>query len=470
MKTDTQFSSNNFENFHGQIMHKMPVFPETEITKRFDALFEGTAPYQPPGRSLNLLFKNKGAFKRIASPYDNAFSFKAYIQEVLSEFHAVFQFDVFFMMIEEASVVRPYLYYFGHFSDEIKTAFKQKILDHRPLHHAIEEIEFEGCMKNKPMMGLEYIHLFQERLPENLSEPEVLLGFAHASARTMSHSERGILRFLLSVISMIANSKRQSDSNCGLYQQSLSTKSIKRPELHQAEALQDALKQNKIVPLYQPIIDCKTGKLFANAASAHFQDGCMPCVIDRAGKHDLAAELDKFILKKALIASKDHLFETGDPARIFIRLAAPISPENSSLSFAQWLCRELSLPPSCFIFEIAEHDAVEQIPQLRQFLRRLRNQGFCFALNQFGSSCQSIQHLKQLNFDYVKIDSRIVGNILNSSADKAYVHTLSQVCSDLGILTVAESADSECLLDALQEIGIDYAQSHSKTSSIQVLN
>ena len=95
---------------------------------------------------------------------------------------------------------------------------------------------------------------------------------------------------------------------------------------------------------------------------------------------------------------------------------------------------------------------------IRNFLTDLGKKGFSFALDDFGSGYNSFHYLRELRFDFVKIDGAFVRNILNSKIDYALVHNLSHLCQDIGIQTVAEFVESEAILDALKDMGIDYVQ------------
>jgi EAL domain-containing protein (putative c-di-GMP-specific phosphodiesterase class I) len=95
---------------------------------------------------------------------------------------------------------------------------------------------------------------------------------------------------------------------------------------------------------------------------------------------------------------------------------------------------------------------------MRKFLSNLREKGFAFALDDFGSGYNSFHYLRELRFEYVKIDGTFVRNILNSKIDYALVHNLSNLCQDIGIQTVAEFVENQEIYDALKHMGINYAQ------------
>jgi EAL domain-containing protein (putative c-di-GMP-specific phosphodiesterase class I) len=51
-----------------------------------------------------------------------------------------------------------------------------------------------------------------------------------------------------------------------------------------------------------------------------------------------------------------------------------------------------------------------------------------------------------------------VRNILVSKIDYALVKNLSHLCQDLGILMVAEFIESKEIMEAIQSMGVEYAQ------------
>lgn len=233
-----------------------------------------------------------------------------------------------------------------------------------------------------------------------------------------------------------------------------------------AEELREALSLDYVRPYYQPIINCRTGVVFANEALARLTkaDGTLVVAdkfIETMEKYGLARDMDKIILTKALTASKEHLLATGKLAKVFINLAPQEIRGRGILAFAEDLCTELSLPPGCVVFEILERDAIGDMTHMGKFLSNLRDKGFAFALDDFGSGYNSFHYLRELHFEYVKIDGAFVRNIVASNIDRALVRNLSHLCQDLGIQTVAEFVESEETLLMLQDMGIDYAQGYA---------
>jgi diguanylate cyclase (GGDEF)-like protein len=230
-----------------------------------------------------------------------------------------------------------------------------------------------------------------------------------------------------------------------------------------AEKLREYLRDERIVPFFQPIINCKTGEVFAYETLARL---CQPngetisagMFIETIEKYGMGRELDRVIIRKALEALRDRREQLQVNDKLFINLSAQEIQGRGVLGYADQLCQELHIPPNCLVFEILERDAIGDMTHMRKFLTELRRKGFAFALDDFGSGYNSFHYLRELHFEFVKLDGDFVRNILNSKIDLALVSNLSRLCQDLGTLMVAEFVESKEIMDKLRELGVDYAQ------------
>ena len=230
-----------------------------------------------------------------------------------------------------------------------------------------------------------------------------------------------------------------------------------------AERLRTALTEGRIVAHYQPITSCRTGEFFACEALARLVelDGQIVAAgqfINTIEKYGLSSELDRAIVAQALAAIRSRIDQGHVCPRVFINLSARDIQGRGIISFAERLCIEFAIPPDAVVFEILERDAIGDMTHMRTFLNDLRRKGFLFALDDFGSGYNSFHYLRELSFDFVKIDGAFVKNILTSRTDRALVRNLSRLCQDLGIRTVAEWVESAEVHAALREMDIDYVQ------------
>lgn len=231
-----------------------------------------------------------------------------------------------------------------------------------------------------------------------------------------------------------------------------------------AEKLRVSLREKRVVPYFQTIFDCRTGKPFAYETLARIiePDGTTlsaGAFIETIEKYGLGRDLDRAIIEQAFAAARERLDTPGAPPfRLFINLSAQEIQGRGILGYAEMLCAQLDIPPNVIVFEILERDAIGDMTHMRKFLSDLRKKGFLFALDDFGSGYNSFHYLRELTFDYVKIDGAFVKNIVKSKVDRTLVRNLTRLCQELGILTIAEFVESEEILDELRGMGVDYAQ------------
>lgn len=230
-----------------------------------------------------------------------------------------------------------------------------------------------------------------------------------------------------------------------------------------SEVLRKALKDQRIIPYFQPIKDCKTGEIYAYEALARLEgeDGeiiSAGMFIDAADKYNISLNLDRVMLQKVAQFMAIQHSNTGNMPLVFVNLTPKEIQQRDILQYAEELCLEYKIPAAKIVFEVTEREAISDLSNMRKFLLRLREKGFAFALDDFGSGYNSFHYLRELHFEYVKIDGAFITSILESKVDKALVETLNNLCQQLKMKTLAEFVESEEIMIKLQEMGIDYAQ------------
>lgn len=293
---------------------------------------------------------------------------------------------------------------------------------------------------------------------------------------TYPHDAQNVTDLLAGVdLAMYQAKKAGKDGACAVEALGGEQVMANRTTRDYAEKLREALQDKRIVPYYQPIIDCKSGEVFAFETLARLVEPNGETIsagmfVETIEKYGLGRELDRAIIDKALQHKSKRMLDKLSLAKLFINLSAQEIQGRGILGYAEDLCARLNVPPSCIVFEILERDAIGDMTNMRKFLTSLRKKGFAFALDDFGSGYNSFHYLRELRFDYVKIDGAFVSNILNSKIDFALVQNLSNLCQDIGILTVAEFVENQEVLDALKRMGINYAQGFHISIPLREMN
>ena len=118
------------------------------------------------------------------------------------------------------------------------------------------------------------------------------------------------------------------------------------------------------------------------------------------------------------------------------------------------------LPATKFCFEITETAAIASINAAQKFIAGLKQRGFRFALDDFGSGLSSFAYLKALPVDVIKIDGIFVRNIAVDRLDEAMVRSIAEVARIMDKVTVAEFVEGPQQAEVLTRLGIDYLQGY----------
>jgi diguanylate cyclase (GGDEF)-like protein len=172
-------------------------------------------------------------------------------------------------------------------------------------------------------------------------------------------------------------------------------------------------------------------------------------------------EVDIWVLRKvfAWIGANPAIFSSVGGFAINLSATSLSSPEVAR--YLQNVLAAGDFPTDKIIFEITESAAIESYGAAQDFIREMRRHGCKFSLDDFGSGYTSYAHLKNLRTDTLKIDGSFVKDMLLNPSDYAMVKSMNDIGHSLGMQTVAEYVESSEILDALREVGVDYAQGYA---------
>ncbi len=112
------------------------------------------------------------------------------------------------------------------------------------------------------------------------------------------------------------------------------------------------------------------------------------------------------------------------------------------------------------VLEITESALVNDMPTSMTTLKKLRDMGIGFALDDFGSEYSSLSYLMQLPVDFVKIDRSFVGGLGKDPKAAVIVAAIVSLAHSLGLEAVGEGVESAEQLEHLRSIGCDVVQGY----------
>jgi len=146
--------------------------------------------------------------------------------------------------------------------------------------------------------------------------------------------------------------------------------------------------------------------------------------------------------------------------RYAINLSGQTVSDPTFVEYVERLLQTYPIDPYQICFEITETAAIEHLDTTNALIHRLKEKGFRFSLDDFGSGLSSFAYLKNMSVDYLKIDGIFVKDIVHDPISYAMVNSINQIGHTMGLKTIAEYVEDEAILNKLHEIGIDFAQGY----------
>jgi diguanylate cyclase (GGDEF)-like protein len=226
------------------------------------------------------------------------------------------------------------------------------------------------------------------------------------------------------------------------------------------EAVQTALRQDRVVFAFQPVVSAASGQVdyyeclfrLREANGALMAAGEFIQEIERFGYIRL---VDRHILGMVIAAAAANPHVTlGFNISALTTADRPwLRSLTSRLRAQPGLARRL-------VVEITETAALYDIEESARFVSALRRAGCRVALDDFGVGHTSLQHLQSLSLDMVKIDRSFISDIATNSESRVFVRHLLGLAKGFGFGTIAEGVESEEAAEILRREGVDYLQGH----------
>jgi len=152
----------------------------------------------------------------------------------------------------------------------------------------------------------------------------------------------------------------------------------------------------------------------------------------------------------------------GDAALRHIRVSVNVSP--TQLLTAEAADRLLSRVSArlrarqVLKFELTESMFVEDYETVRSRMMQIRASGISIALDDFGTGFSSLNYLRRLPLDQLKVDQSFVKDLPADPGASKIARTIVQLGKDLGLEVVAEGTETAEQVHALQEMGCQIFQ------------
>ena len=122
--------------------------------------------------------------------------------------------------------------------------------------------------------------------------------------------------------------------------------------------------------------------------------------------------------------------------------------------------------PSALKLELTESVAIDNLDITVKKMNLLKSLGFKIAMDDFGTGYSSLSYLKNLPFDFIKIDRSFVSDMLVNEDDSSLIKTILTISKQFNFAVIAEGVETQEHVKVLKGMGCEYYQGYVKSKAV----
>lgn len=289
------------------------------------------------------------------------------------------------------------------------------------------------------------ITAFNKTLPAGRKKIEVYYGTAEGTPRTRNNYE--------SLISVALSRKNGQKINI----QKLNADGLTAAQMEEAKLVNEILDKNKINYYFQPIIDVRSGEIYAYEALMRVDTHpiIQPLVVIKYARlFNRLYDIEYATFHNVLDYINKHAASIKSDAKIFIN---SIPGQRMKSKDMKEIAEKAKNFAGRLVVELTEQSEIDE-----KELNLLKNDyikvGFETAVDDYGSGYSNVNNLLRYMPDYVKIDRALLANIQDSPQKQHFVRNIIEFAHDNNILALAEGVETAEEVETVIKLGIDLVQ------------
>ena len=236
-------------------------------------------------------------------------------------------------------------------------------------------------------------------------------------------------------------------------------------EMKLTNSLYRAIERNELVLYYQPQVSLISGEIIGTEALIRWNSAEFGMVnpidfINIAEKTGLILPIGEWVLKTACNQNKKWQESGILNVPIAVNLSVNQFQNTRIIEDIIKILKETGLNPKDLELEITENIIMKETEYIIESLKQLKQLGVKIAIDDFGTEYSSLNYIKQLPVDKIKIDMSFVRGIKINHKDEAIIKVIIALAKNLGLKVIAEGVESKEQLDFLKEQMCDEIQGY----------
>lgn len=278
---------------------------------------------------------------------------------------------------------------------------------------------------------------------------------------TMEPGEQNILLSLSRSLIALESIKSNFNKNYAYYREDI--KNFILTEQIMASEMVTALQDEQFVVFLQPQYDYATETLVGAEALVrwiHPEKGLIPPdkFIPLFEKNGFIARLDLYVWDHVCQLIQKWIQDGNNPVPISVNISRRDLYDQDLVQIFSSLLKKYNLSPANLNLEITESAYMENPEQLIKVVKELQELGFRIEMDDFGSGYSSLNTLKDVPVDVLKLDMQFIRSTTETDQNKSsrggsILSSIIRMASWLRLPVIAEGIESKNQAEYLKSIG-----------------
>lgn len=234
-----------------------------------------------------------------------------------------------------------------------------------------------------------------------------------------------------------------------------------------------AIENKEFYIVIQPIFDANTGKIVSGEVLArwkHPKYGNLPTsrFIPLFESNYMISKLDCYVWEEACILLRRMLDNNMEMLPLSINVSRADMTMLDLETVLPELLNKYGIPASLLRVEVTESAYMDNPERMVKIVKTLKEKGFTILMDDFGTGYSSMTLLKDLNFDILKIDKKLVDEIGVSNKAGNLISSVIQMAKWLKMEVVCEGVEYSNQASFLRNLECNYIQGYLYSKPVDI--
>lgn len=290
--------------------------------------------------------------------------------------------------------------------------------------------------------------------------------FANVGIATFPTDARDVGSLITCAITAMRHARQTGRNTLDYFSEESARRAQEKWQLERQ--MTEALSTHDFQLFYQPIFDLESNRCIAAEALLRWPSTkLMPDhFIPIAEECGLIYPMGRWILETAIRQWVQWHDEGRELSYLSVNISVLQLQQPGFVDEAISLAKQLQLPPASIVLEITETVLLQTSPDILQRLNALQSAGYRLAIDDFGTGFSSLNYLKQLPINFLKVDRTFVEGIIENNQDSAIYRAIVDLAIAMHIEIVAEGVETPQQMLWLKQQGVTFAQGYFYTQAL----